>query len=255
MSEELKIHCGEGCYPSHIFSDEAYYQNFICPICQGVSLNAVIDEDGHAFGEKCITNYSKIKAQCPKSKKDYSKDFKFIISYDIRNHISQAKVRCPNNNCKWSSKVEDLEKHLKECSEQIVRCTNKECKSQVKRKQMVSHLKKECEFNLISCSFAKKCKCDKKVVDKEMLKHLLENHAEELREAADNYYNEPENMVFYPLTARNSDRSTLNSFATPGKFRKDLSMHDLKPINESSENYKGFAEKYEIPPRLTMKKK
>ena len=124
----------------------------------------------------------------------------------------------------------------------------------MERKHIRSHLKKECDFNLIPCSFAKKCGCDQKVVDRLMLQHLMENHAGELREAADNYYNEPENMLVYPLTARNSDRSALNSFATPGKFRKDLSMHELKPISETTENYKTFAyEKYEVP-RKTNKK-
>ena len=243
MSEELIMHCGGGCYPSFMFIDEAYYQNFICPICQGVSLNAVIDEDGHAFGEKCIKEYSsKEKAQCPISKHNYTKDAKFIIAYNIRSHISQAKVKCPNKNCKWSSIVQDLNKHLRECSEQMVSCTNKDCKTKMERKHIGSHLKKECDFNLINCSFAKKCGCDQKVVDKLMLKHLMENHEEKLREAADNYFNEPENMYYYPLTTRNSERSALNSFATPAKLRKDLSMHDLKPIKENS---KSFYEKYE----------
>ena len=238
-SEEIKSHCVGGCYPSNIFTDEAYIQNFICPICQGVSLDAVTDEDGHAFGESCIKKCANIRLQCPISKQNYSKDCKLIISYNIRSHIFQSKVKCPNNNCKWSSILQDLEKHLKECPEQVVSCPMKDCLVKMKRKHIKSHMKKECDFNLIPCSFAKKCGCQQKSADKIMLKHLMESHAEELREAADNYHNE-ENMYFGPgpMSARNSERGALSSFVTPSKLRKDNSMHEFKPLSEIKETVK-----------------
>lgn len=237
-SEELKSHCVGGCYPSIIFTEEPFIQNFICPICQGVSLDAVIDEDGHTFGESCIKKCANLKLQCPISKQNYSKDCKLIISYNIRSHISQSKVKCPNNNCKWGSILQDLDKHLKECPEQVVSCPMKDCIVKMRRKHIKSHLKKECDFNLIPCSFAKKCGCQLKSADKIMLKHLMETHAEELREAADNYHNEPENMYFGPLSARNSERGALSSFVTPSKLRKDNSMHEFKPLSEIKETVK-----------------
>jgi len=253
IADEFQMHCGGGCIPSNIFLDQAYVKNFACSICLGVCFNAVNDEYGHVFGDKCIKKSFNAKPICPLSKQVYSKDSKFTPVYSIRNHISQAQVSCPNENCIWIKCFEDLEKHLKDCPEQRINCPNKECKEIFERKQLANHLKKTCDFQKIACSFHKKCSCQLQIINKLMLKHLMESHPEELREAADNYFNEPEKLMYYPLTSRNSDyeRSSL-SFATPNKFRKEFSLHDLKPICEKKDNND---EKIIIPSKQNLRKR
>ena len=87
----------------------------------------------------------------------------------------------------------------------------------------------------------------------ENIQRNLSGENEELREAADNYFNEPEKLMYYPLTSRNSDyeRSSL-SFATPNKFRKEFSLHDLKPICEKKDNND---EKIIIPSKQNLRKR
>lgn len=235
MNAELQEHCMGGCIPSRIFIDQPSINNFVCAVCLQVCWNPVVDECGHVFGEKCIKKCVETRTTCPLSKQNYSSSLKFIPVLPVKNHIMQMKVTCPNQTCQWTNNFESLEKHLKECQEQLIKCPKEQCKEKFERKKLSNHIKKECDFELISCSFRQILGCKELIVDKFMLKHLVEKHPEELREAADNYM-EPEKGMHFKNSTRN-----LEGLITPRKLRLESSQKDFFPVPRRIEEEKEYS--------------
>lgn len=226
-------------YPLDLFLEKKYFENFLCSICLNIPKNVVSIECGHTFCLACIKkSLTNGKNQCPNCLKNLSNNPTLTPIFTIKAHISQAKLRCPNiqKGCEWCEAAESLEEHLKSCPEQEIPCRNIECQEKFERKKLAGHLKSKCEFHKIDCAFKKKCGCSQKVVDKLMLMHLSEKHPEELREAADNYFNFVDFEYMRPKTSRSIHENNRPYFLDPIKENASLKK-EKKNLSTSNSMY------------------
>ncbi|CAD8138657.1 unnamed protein product [Paramecium pentaurelia] len=83
---------------------------FICAICFQVFNKPIKTQCGHNFCGKCISNWMKIKKQCPCCRKVYT-NYNFYKRDDIMSQkVDQLEATCLRCN-KWSGQLIDLKNH------------------------------------------------------------------------------------------------------------------------------------------------
>ena len=140
-----------------LFADKDLVKNYICPLCQGVVKNPLMEMCcGKTFCEECLNNYMKKNDnKCPISGKIIAiGPFPITIIKDtINNLILHCKYNI--NGCGWNGKYIDYEAHLKICPKKLIKCIN-ECGSIIPREDMKNHLENECSKRFKKCEFCGK---------------------------------------------------------------------------------------------------
>lgn len=152
-------------------------KQYICPLCTGVLVEAVMDSKGHMFCKKCLLNYEKKhfsknkKLQCPIS--NHILKLSDLKSYElINNYLREMICVCPNKKkgCKWEGKYYLRKDHIdKECefiNEEI--CPNEGCNLKLKTENINDHLL-ICDYRKINCE-----KCDKEIIFNNKKGHIKE---------------------------------------------------------------------------------
>jgi len=148
---------------------------YICPLCNGILVEPLMDQKGHMFCEKCVTLYEKNnsskhkKLECPVSNHAI-KVANLKPNELITNYLKEMMCYCPNKKkgCPWEGKYYLRNKHIeKECEFiNAELCPNEGCNKKIKSENMKNHLDKECLYRKIICD-----KCKKEIIFKEKEKH------------------------------------------------------------------------------------
>lgn len=153
---------------------------YICPLCEGVYINPVIEGCGHIFCLNCIKQHLDHFSDCPQcgQKIVYSNfnTIKFVVDT-----IETQSIYCQNRNadCKWIGKYCFLQNHLNLCPKQIIKCQNDQCGFTLKREEFTSHL---CPYLLIDCE-----KCKEKIQSKDIGTHICDiKEMNEINKSIDN---------------------------------------------------------------------
>ena len=150
-------------------------QQYICPLCNGVLVEPLMDQKGHMFCKNCLSLYEKNssskhkKLECPVSnhviKMANLKPNELIINY-----FKDMLCFCPNKKkgCKWEGKYYIRNKHKeKECKFiDSELCPNEGCKKIIKTENLKYHLEEECNYRKIACD-----KCKNKILIKDKAIH------------------------------------------------------------------------------------
>jgi len=123
--------------------------DYICPMCNGVYNNPLVDQCGHIYCSTCIEQMDK----CPITNNSF-KNIKHNSIGLIANFLDKQFVYCKNKHkdCKWEGKLSDLNSHkLNECQKQLVCCQWIGCDVLVNREDQVEH-QNSCEYRIVNCS-------------------------------------------------------------------------------------------------------
>lgn len=141
---------------------------YICPLCNGILVEPLMDQKGHMFCEKCLSLYESNfssknkKLICPVSN-HILKTGNLKPNEKVNNYLKEIICYCPNkkDGCSWEGKYHLRKKHLeKECEFiNLEKCPNEGCNLKIKTEKMKSHLEEECSYRKILCS-----KCKKNIV-------------------------------------------------------------------------------------------
>ena len=148
---------------------------YICPLCNGVLVEPMMDQKGHMFCDKCLklyeeNNSSKHKRmECPISN-HVLKIGNLKPNELINNYLKEMMCFCPNKKkgCMWVGKYHLRKKHSEKECEFINRelCPNEGCNKKIKTEKMKLHLEEECDYRKIICD-----KCKKNILFKDKKSH------------------------------------------------------------------------------------
>ena len=138
--------------------------DLICVVCQFVAREPhQVDCCGKIFCKLCIENVKKRLGKCPNCRGTANS---FVDRRSAR-QIKALKISCKNEEkgCSWVGRLEDYEKHIKECKLEEVTCPNN-CGTMVERLNLQHHKLKECPKRLQQCRV-----CAEKIPFVDMDKH------------------------------------------------------------------------------------
>ena len=150
-------------------------QEYICPLCNGVLFEPMMDQKGHMFCNNCLSLYEKNsnpkhkRLECPISN-HVLKMGNLKSNELINNYLREMMCYCPNKKkgCSWEGKYYLRNKHVeKECDfidKEL--CPNDGCKKKIKSENIKIHLEKECDYRQILCD-----KCKKIILFRDKAKH------------------------------------------------------------------------------------
>lgn len=125
--------------------------DYLCPLCNGVYYNPVVDVCGHAFCKECLLKSISIQKICPITKKELESEAVHPIPF-ITLILDKQKVSCKNS-CGWIGTVTQLSSHLiEECKKVPINCENTGCDIVILRNEKEKH-DSVCDFRLITCPF------------------------------------------------------------------------------------------------------
>jgi len=155
------------------FKDSEFLKTLCCCICQNVCLNPMeannsfsgewrdceaLKPCGHLFCDNCITQWLKIKSQCPLCKQFLTVG-QLHLSLTAKRLIEEMDIRCPHQECKWTGCLGkdgiDLKRHLAvSCSHEFVSCCYEDCTERVSARDMSKHVA-SCPKRDIECILCK----------------------------------------------------------------------------------------------------
>ena len=163
--------------PLEDFTEENHkkLQQYICPLCNGILVEPMMDQKGHMFCNKCLSLYEKNntskhkKLECPIS--NHSLKIGNLKPNElINNYLKEMMCFCPNKKkgCKWEGKYYLRKKHVEKECEFINKelCPNEGCNKKIKSENIKTHLEEECEYRKIICD-----KCKKNILFKDKNSH------------------------------------------------------------------------------------
>lgn len=148
-------------------NSQAVLKDFLCCICSGVVVSAVVDSCNHLFCKPCILEYQSMIPQknnyffnyitCPTNRTSQININRVPF---VDNIIKKHLLICKNHKdfgCKWNGNAKEYLSHAQYCDKERVICTlndNKDnyCKWQGLRENIEAH-QKECLFRIIFCKY------------------------------------------------------------------------------------------------------
>ena len=179
-------------------NDISIFQCIICKEIPNPNLAKEVICCGHLFCKNCLEKWLNEKANCPICKIEINDKKKIIKKIKKNNKIvfrlmNQLKIRCPFE-CEWEGIWEELENHLKKCS----------------------NSKKECKYKKIGCKFIGK--------NLEVEKHE-ENDDKKHLELAMIYINENNNFSKYKIQFDLNQKCKVSVHKHPLIFQKSFSWN------------------------------
>lgn len=99
----------------HIVNESEFIEILTCAICTCIFTNPTRLECSHTFCHSCITSWLKSNKSCPHCRKKFTNNVKYGRDLIAESIINKLDVKCYNYQCPWKGKLEDLEKHKKNC--------------------------------------------------------------------------------------------------------------------------------------------
>lgn len=148
---------------------QAVLKDFLCCICSGVVVSAVVDSCNHLFCKPCILEYQSMLPQknnyffnymtCPTNR---TSQININRVQFVDNIIKKHFLICKNSKdfgCKWNGSAKEYLSHIQYCDKERVICTlkdNKEnyCRWQGLRENIEIH-QQECMFRIVFCKYCK----------------------------------------------------------------------------------------------------
>jgi hypothetical protein len=120
--------------------------DFICPICLSVSLDAVAHECGKLYCDSCWRQWSSQGKVCPTCQRGGDAP----PAHRDRRSILNLEIRCPRSACEESFRLGDKVKHMDtECSHRLTKCSL--CEADTTIAALDEHSKTECHFRDTTC--------------------------------------------------------------------------------------------------------
>ena len=129
-------------------------RDYLCPLCEGVYKDPIIDQCNHVFCRQCIEKSLKASKFCPLAPSVCIDEKKLNSIKFVVNILDKQTLYCLNKvkNCSWVGKLGMLNNHLlNECKKYLVNCNNPGCEIKVSREVLDNH-KKSCDFRTVNCS-------------------------------------------------------------------------------------------------------
>ena len=129
-------------------------RDYLCPLCEGVYKDPIIDECNHVFCKNCIEKSLKTTKACPLIPANMIDEKKLSSIKFVTNILDKQSLYCLNKSkdCKWFGKLQVLSNHLTiDCKKQAINCVNPGCEHKVPREEMVNH-QNVCDYRTINCS-------------------------------------------------------------------------------------------------------
>lgn len=130
-------------------------KDYICPLCEGVYFDPVIDMCGHISCEKCFQSFDPSFTKCPFTNEPISsRPTKVSVMTII---IEKQILYCSNTDkgCTWEGQVKDYQFHItNECPKQLLKCSMIGCNQEVPREDFKTHLV-NCNYRNVDCEFCK----------------------------------------------------------------------------------------------------
>lgn len=127
-------------------------QDYVCPLCQGIILDPVVDPCAHIYCRTCILSHLSRDKTCPIN--NILLDEHGLNRLEVVNGILEKQmVRCKNRDfyCDWVGKLSELFTHLNVlCRRQLLDCTNKGCEVKIFREDLECHLEL-CDWRIVNC--------------------------------------------------------------------------------------------------------
>lgn len=139
------------------FKDESKetIRNYLCPHCQYVLFNPVVDECGHLYCEECLKN---IKICTLDPSHTYQQPVKMTYVLQVNKLINERIAYCKykSKHCYWEGPYMEIVEHIKNaCRKHLVNCSNKECSEKIAREDKDMH-EEVCRFRMEKCEFCSK---------------------------------------------------------------------------------------------------
>jgi NACalpha-BTF3-like transcription factor len=143
-------------YPTFCFPEEVCVEkvtnDYLCPICQGLLQNAVVDCCGHAYCVECFQRNLEMSNKCPKSNLVLNSRM-YVPNLNLQNIIKEMQVYCTMKikGCEWEDKLDKLKTHVEEdCLFVRIRCKNSGCTKFELASAMKEH-EEICSYGVIKC--------------------------------------------------------------------------------------------------------
>lgn len=133
-------------------------ENLNCLICHGFILNPVVckcEEKPHYFGQKCLFDHFKNKADCPISHQALNQKEITSVSFDFLEKMGQIKLKCEF--CKeFEGNAMGLKHHLRDCGAVLIPCPfyGKYCQEKIMKKDLKKHLREGLNLHIESAKNA-----------------------------------------------------------------------------------------------------
>jgi hypothetical protein len=172
--------------PRKAYRQELLVNNFLaksltCSLCSDILAYAQSVDCGHSFCASCVSSHfgQEDTSQCPTCSKEIHKD-RVAANVQLQTLVNDLAVNCTSNlsyNCKteefgkvpggcgWKERMEDLPRHLAECSHQTVLCPGivHGCSVLVWKWGLPAHMR--------NCDFNTECECGASLPVRELEKH------------------------------------------------------------------------------------
>ncbi|XP_057298853.1 TNF receptor-associated factor 3-like [Hydractinia symbiolongicarpus] len=135
-------------------------QDLFCPICLNLLKNAMELECGHALCQTCLQNLEASSKErgfgfvCPSCKQEIHSE-RVNPAKTINRIVLGVKVKCEHfmKGCLWIGELSNMPHHLqRECNFQLVNCTFEQCKETIERHMLCGHLE-ECLYQPVTCEY------------------------------------------------------------------------------------------------------
>ena len=139
-------------HPKLFINNIEFIKRFKCGLCEYICEDPRFQYCGcdQVFCQKCLNMYYDIyHHQCPKCQMETKE---LIPSDNFIESLMNLKLRCSNNvmNCNWVGQYKNYKEHIKSCPKEIINCPNKDCVYKSKREDMPKHTSK-CEYRDCYC--------------------------------------------------------------------------------------------------------
>ena len=152
------------CYEVGRFQGEVR-KDLLCSICLKVPKDPrICQHNDHIF---CFADISRLLLQterCPVCKDHLNQESLKRPTGFLKNYLESLKIKCDHHDrgCPEYVRLEQLEKHVKECGYAPVMCANEGCGTEVNRKDIETHEKDLCRWRIAKCDECENIKVCKK---------------------------------------------------------------------------------------------
>lgn len=134
-----------------VMESQKIVEDYQCPLCLGIYLDPQVDQCGHVFCHKCISEYFVQNGHCPISGSTKTEINPLFIVNAI---LDKQMVLCKNreNQCEWIGKLSELYEHINtSCKRQICNCPFDGCKIEICREDIPKHARL-CDYRITTCN-------------------------------------------------------------------------------------------------------
>lgn len=227
--------------------NQSYILDYLCPLCNGILYEPVVDSNVHSFCSPCIEKYiNSCKSAlgedekntfpylpCPYKLKsnqtnDVCCDFSSLKTIPLlKNIIYKQMIYCRNrlSECNWKGRIHEMTIHISnECLKEYVKCQY-DCIYKARREDVIIH-EANCDMRIVNCNY-----CLSDIAHIKLSEHYKICLKYELRcEYCKNLYKREDNQHHLidvcPMTIINCSYSSLGCMKVTK--REEMNDHLLK---------------------------